>query len=256
MCDKHLKHGDWRGQRVWQVPTATLTRHFDDIVVMLQAAAVTCSEEPAVVRLQQPCHVFGDIHGNFSDLKYFESLLWPLGVPFTAGSFLWLGDYVDRGACARAHFCVSALDYVYLILVFRVQALRQWRPSCISPVTTQPSAVTKHSFIAAIHPRCRYMLCLKVLYPSKWFLLRGNHEARDMNGWLNQYGASSFHHQCVVAFGDINGSLFYELVNNVFDCMPVAAVISDQVFCCHGGIPDASTYKEYGSIEQVTWPVS
>ena len=133
VCDKHLKHGDWRGQRVWQVPTATLTRHFDDIVVMLQAAAVTCSEEPAVVRLQQPCHVFGDIHGNFSDLKYFESLLWPLGVPFTAGSFLWLGDYVDRGACARAHFCVSALDYVYLILVFRVQALRLWRPSCIFP---------------------------------------------------------------------------------------------------------------------------
>lgn len=77
-----------------------------------------------------------------------------------------------------------------------------------------------------------------------------------MNGWLNQYGASSFHHQCVAAFGDIKGSIFYELVNNVFDCMPVAAVISDQVFCCHGGIPDASTYKEYGSIEQVTWLLS
>ena len=50
--------------------------------------------------LTQPVHVFGDIHGNFSDLKYFESLLWPLGVSFSAGSFLWLGDYVDRGAAA------------------------------------------------------------------------------------------------------------------------------------------------------------
>ena len=85
-CKSVLKHGDWQGQMVWQVPADTFSQHFNDIVVMLKAAAETCSGEPAVVRLQQPCHVFGDIHGNFSDLKYFESLLWPLGVPFTAGT--------------------------------------------------------------------------------------------------------------------------------------------------------------------------
>jgi hypothetical protein len=123
VCDRQLKHGDWRGQSVWQVPADTLNRHFNDIIVMLKAAAETCSEEPAVLKLQQPCHVFGDIHGNFSDLKYFESLLWPLGVPFTAGSsstalalhnvtlcagtFLWLGDYVDRGHFASAELCES-----------------------------------------------------------------------------------------------------------------------------------------------------
>lgn len=27
-----------------------------------------------------------------------------------------------------------------------------------------------------------YILCQKVLHPSKWMLLRGNHETRDMNG--------------------------------------------------------------------------
>ena len=51
---------------------------------MLKAAAELCSHEPAVLQLQQPCHIFGDIHGNFSDLKYFESLLWPLGVAYVA----------------------------------------------------------------------------------------------------------------------------------------------------------------------------
>jgi hypothetical protein len=96
-CSKQLKHGDWRGQRVWQVPSSTLNRMFDDVQVMLRAAAELCSLEPAVLQLQQPCHIFGDIHGNFSDLKYFESLLWPLGVAYSAGTFLWLGDYVDRG---------------------------------------------------------------------------------------------------------------------------------------------------------------
>ena len=73
------------------------------------------------------------------------------------------------------------------------------------------------------------MLALKVLHPLKWVLLRGNHETRDMNGWVGQYGASSFQHQCSVVFGTANGGIFYELVNNVFDSMPVAAVISDQV---------------------------
>ena len=27
-----------------------------------------------------------------------------------------------------------------------------------------------------------YILCQKVLHPTKWMLLRGNHETRDMNG--------------------------------------------------------------------------
>lgn len=223
VCDKQLKHGDWRGQKVWQVPAETLKHHFDDIVVMLHAAAKICSQEPAVLQLQQPCHVFGDIHGNFSDLKYFESLLWPLGVSFTAGTFLWLGDYVDRGTPPSSCNCRSVS-----ILISLVQALPPWRPSC----TAQPPTTEYHA-PANCRPQTafatpRYMLALKVLHPRKWVLLRGNHETRDMNGWVGQYGASSFQHQCSVVFGAANGGVFYDLVNNVFDSMPIAAVISDQ----------------------------
>ncbi len=116
-----------------QVPASTLNRHFDDIVVMLKAAAKICSKEPAVLKLQQPCHIFGDIHGNFSDLKYFESLLWPLGVSFTAGSFLWLGDYVDRGR----YSCVLHPKYV-TIVIFLTQALLLWKRSCSSPSPNPP----------------------------------------------------------------------------------------------------------------------
>jgi hypothetical protein len=34
----------------------------------------------------------------------------------------------------------------------------------------------------------------------------------------------------------------FDQINLAFDCMPVAAVISGQLFCCHGGIPHTNTY--------------
>ena len=55
------------------------------------------------------------------------------------------------------------------------------------------------------------------------------------------YGVRSFLWQCRDRFGDDLGYRVWEATNQTFDRMPLSAVIDQDIFCVHGGIPRPST---------------
>jgi diadenosine tetraphosphatase ApaH/serine/threonine PP2A family protein phosphatase len=88
------------------------------------------------------------------------------------------------------------------------------------------------------------LFSLKILYPTRIFLVRGNHEDRLMN--VN-YG---FQADCIRKFGH-DGEDIWERTNDVFEFLPIAALVEEVIFCIHGGIGDSiSSLNELRGIQK------
>lgn len=146
-------------------------------------------EESNVQPVSAPVVVAGDIHGQFFDLLE----LFRLGGDLPGSNYIFIGDFVDRGA--------HSVETIELLLSYKVK------------------------------------------YPSHITLLRGNHETRSTSG---QYG---FNDEIKRKYG--NEEPWY-LFMDVFDYLPICALIENDILCVHGGLsPSIKTIDQIRQIDRV-----
>ena len=154
----------------------------DECNYVIDKAYGILEKEESLLKISAPLYICGDIHGQYYDLlRVFDILKYP-----PQSTFLFLGDYVDRGK--------QSLECLLLLL------------------------------------------CLKVKYPDKIFLLRGNHECEALN---KMYG---FFDECKRR---LSIKCFKKIIT-LFNIMPISALINENILCMHGGLS-----KELQNIEQI-----
>ena len=159
-----------------------LTIKEDECDYVIDKSYEIFQKEESLLKIKAPLYICGDIHGQYYDLlRVFDILNYP-----PQSTFLFLGDYVDRGK--------QSLECLLLLL------------------------------------------CLKIQYPDKIFLLRGNHECEALN---KIYG---FYDECKRRLS----IKCFKKITNLFNMMPISGLINENILCMHGGLS-----KDLQNIEQI-----
>jgi len=89
------------------------------------------------------------------------------------------------------------------------------------------------------------VLALKINFPKTVFLLRGNHECRQMTQSFN------FRQEVLYKYD----AEIYDLLIDLFDSLPLAAIINGKFLAVHGGIsPELTTISDLQKINRFKEP--
>eukprot|EP01111_Echinosteliopsis_oligospora_P002844 TRINITY_DN1447_c0_g1_i1.p1 TRINITY_DN1447_c0_g1~~TRINITY_DN1447_c0_g1_i1.p1 ORF type:complete len:337 (+),score=76.96 TRINITY_DN1447_c0_g1_i1:1645-2655(+) len=87
------------------------------------------------------------------------------------------------------------------------------------------------------------LLAYKIKYPENFFILRGNHECASIN---RIYG---FYDECKRRYN----IRLWKTFTDCFNCLPIAAIIDEKIFCMHGGLsPDLKTMDQIRRVARPT----
>ncbi|KAL9274707.1 Serine/threonine-protein phosphatase BSL3-like protein [Drosera capensis] len=92
------------------------------------------------------------------------------------------------------------------------------------------------------------LLALKVEYPVNVHLIRGNHEAADINALFG------FRIECIERMGERDGIWTWHRINRLFNWLPLAALIEKKIICMHGGIGRSINHVD--QIENIQRPIT
>jgi protein phosphatase len=92
------------------------------------------------------------------------------------------------------------------------------------------------------------LLALKIEYPQHIHLIRGNHEDEDINSLFG------FRDECMERLGANGGVKVWKRFNDLFNWLPLAAVVADKIVCMHGGI--GRVIETVAQIEELQRPIS
>ncbi|KAI8522784.1 hypothetical protein RHMOL_Rhmol13G0023500 [Rhododendron molle] len=164
------------------------------------AAEQIFMHEPTVLQLKAPVKVFGDLHGQFGDLM---RLFDEYGFPSSAGDITYI-DYLFLGDYVDRG--QHSLETITLLLALKAM----------------------------------FHLQFQIEYPENVHLIRGNHEAADINALFG------FRLECVERMGENDGIWAWTRFNQLFNYLPLAALIEKKIICMHGGIG-----RSIHSVEQI-----